>query len=61
MEHDEPWVDPIVGEVRTAREAHARAFGYDLRAIVQDLKKHEQLDGRQVVSFPPKRLERGVA
>ena len=49
--------DPIVEEVRAAREAHAERFGYDLEAIVGDLKKHEREGDRQVVSFPPKRLE----
>ena len=49
--------DPIVEEVRKARAAHARKFGYDLEAIVRDLKRHERQGDRQVVSFPPKRLE----
>ena len=50
--------DPIVEAVRQARAAHARKFGYDLKAIVRDLKRHEQEQGREVVSLPPKRLER---
>lgn len=33
--------DPIVDDVRAAREAHAAAFGFDLEAIFQDLKKSE--------------------
>lgn len=55
--------DPIVNEVRAAREAHAKRFGYDLRAIVRDLKKHERGEDREVVSFPAKRLapEKGAA
>ena len=48
--------DPIVEEVRRARAAHAKKFGYDLEAIVRDVKKHEQ--DRKVVSFPPKRIEK---
>lgn len=50
--------DPIVAEVRKAREAHARKFNYDLRAIVQDLKKYERQGEREVVSFSPKPVER---
>lgn len=49
--------DPIVQEVREARMAHARKFGFDLQSIVRDLKKHEQREGRTVVNFPPKSLE----
>lgn len=33
--------DEIVDEVRAIREAHAEKFGYDLRAIFEDLKKSE--------------------
>lgn len=33
--------DEIVDEVRAVREAHAAKFGYDLRAIYEDLKKSE--------------------
>lgn len=57
MEQHEVWKDPIVEEIRNVREAHAKQFGYDLKAIVRDLKKHERQGNREVVSFPPKRLE----
>ena len=33
--------DEIVDEIRSIREAHAKEFGYDLRAIFEDLKKSE--------------------
>lgn len=33
--------DEIVDEVRAVREAHAKSFDYDLRAIFEDLKKSE--------------------
>lgn len=33
--------DEIVDEVRAVREAHAAKFGYNLRAIYEDLKKSE--------------------
>ncbi len=63
MEQAEMSKDPIVEEVRQVREAHAKKFGYDLEAIVRDLKKHEQQTGCKVVSFPPKRLvqQKGTA
>lgn len=33
--------DEVVDEVRAIRAAHAAKFGYDLRAIYDDLKKSE--------------------
>lgn len=33
--------DEIVDEVRAVRESHAAQFGYNLRAIYEDLKKSE--------------------
>jgi len=55
------WDDPIVSEVRKAREAHAEKFNYDLRAIYLDLKKKEleyKKEGWKFVSFQPKKLKR---
>ena len=46
--------DPIVDEVRQAREAHARQFNYDLDAICEDLRKREKTSGHPTVSLPPK-------
>jgi hypothetical protein len=48
--------DPIVAEVRKAREAYAAKFNYDLEAIFQDLKRQERESGRTFVSFPPRRI-----
>ncbi len=55
------WDDPIVSEVRKAREVHAAKFDYDLRAIYLDLKKKEleyKKEGWKFVSFQPKKLKR---
>lgn len=51
------WKDPIVEEVRKAREEHAAQFGYDLRAIYEALKEEEIASGRRFVSLPPKRTK----
>ncbi len=48
--------DPIVEEVRKARQEHAARFNYDLDAICDDLKEKEKDCGHPVVSLPPKRL-----
>jgi hypothetical protein len=47
-------LDPIVEEVRKAREAHAAKFDYDLLAICSDLKKKEKESGHPVVSRQPR-------
>jgi hypothetical protein len=44
--------DPIIAEVRQAREQHAARFHFDLQAIYQDLKEQETSGGRQLVAFP---------
>lgn len=51
------WRDPIVDEVRAAREAYAKRFNYDLDAIYHDLKEQEKKSGKQTVSFSPRRVE----
>jgi hypothetical protein len=48
------WEDPIVAEVRNTREQYAAQFNYDLRAMYDALKKQENKDTRQKVTFPPK-------
>ena len=53
--------DPIVDEIRKARQMHAEKFNYDLDAIYQDLKTKEQQSRRKVVSLPPKRPKRRAA
>ena len=50
--------DPIVEEVRRARETHAKKFNYDLDAICEDLRKREKSSGYPTVSLGPKRLAR---
>lgn len=47
--------DPIVDEVRKAREAYAKQFNYDLDAMFDDLQRQQRESGRTTVSFPPKR------
>lgn len=47
--------DPIVAEVRQARENYAARFGNDLRAICQDLQQKQAASGRKVIAPPPQR------
>ena len=46
--------DPIVEEVRAAREEFAKQYDYDIDAIVRALQKASADAGRQLVSLPPK-------
>lgn len=50
--------DPIVEEIRQARDAHAKQFNYDLDAICDDLRKREKESGVPTIALPLKRLER---
>jgi hypothetical protein len=50
--------DPIVGEIRRAREAYASQFDNDLAAMVADLHRLEHESGRSYVNFPPRLLKK---
>jgi hypothetical protein len=47
--------DPIVDEVRRAREAYAARFNYELDAIFADLKEQERRSGLTFVGGIAKR------
>jgi len=47
--------DDVLQEVRTAREAYARAHGYDVRAMVADLRSRDLAGDWTVVRHPPRR------
>ena len=47
--------DPIVEEVRQARDAYAKKFNYDLDAICRDLQEKQRQSEKKVISLPPKR------
>ena len=44
--------DPIVAEVRAARDKHAAQFGYDLEKIFRDTKARQEASGREYVRYP---------
>jgi hypothetical protein len=54
-----PWEDPIVEEVRQARDAYAKRFNYDLDAIYRDLKEKERRSGHVIVPCPNKQEAAG--
>jgi hypothetical protein len=51
------WNDPIVEEVRKARDAHAAKYNYNLEAIFKALKEEEIKSGHKFVKLPPKRIK----
>ena len=46
--------DPIIEELHKFREEWAARFNYDLHAIVDDLRRSQREENRQVVSLPPR-------
>lgn len=48
--------DPIVAEVRAARDAHAARFGYDLKKIFRDIQEQQKASGREYVTYPARPL-----
>ena len=57
MDYDKQDEDPIVAEVRRAREELAARFNYDLRAIMEHFQRGEPTTGHEYVSPPPRRPE----
>lgn len=53
---EEVWQDPIVAEVRAAREALLAEAGYDLHTLCQNLRLRQGQVGRKVVRREPRRI-----
>ncbi len=47
--------DPIVAEVRRARETLSAKFNFDVAAIVRDARKRQKKSNHKVVSQMPRR------
>ena len=45
------WIDPIVQEIRTGRDAHAATLGYNAERIYAEIKLHEQSGKQRGVKF----------
>jgi hypothetical protein len=56
-ETGEAWRDPIVAEVRAAREALLEEAGDDLHALCEMLRSRQSKTGRQVVRREPRRIQ----
>jgi hypothetical protein len=58
---DSTWRDPIVEEVRAAREELFASCGYDLDKFVAQLRESERQRGRSSVSYPRREPSREPA
>jgi hypothetical protein len=54
----ERWEDPIVAEVRRAREELFAAAGYDLDVFCRQLRERQEKEGRHAVTRPPRKPQR---
>ena len=54
-EEHERWEDPIVAEVRRAREELFAAAGYDLDKFCRQLRERQQKERRPAVTRHPRR------
>ena len=55
---DEPWVDPIVAEVRAARAALLAEANFDLHTLCEHLRESQAKSGHRVVRLEPRRVGR---
>jgi hypothetical protein len=53
--------DPIVDEVRAARDAFAKEHDYDLARIFEALREIAREDGGARVTLPPRRVQAPAA
>ena len=54
---DDPWVDPIVAEVRAAREALLAEVNFDLHTLCERLRERQAAAGRRVIRREPRRVD----
>ena len=55
--YTEPWADPIVAEIRAAREALLADAGYDLHVLCERLREKQVAAGRKIVRREPRRVK----
>jgi len=48
--------DSVLEELWRIKDARAARYGYDVRAMMRDVRKKQHEAGRQVVNLPPKRI-----
>ena len=58
---EQPWIDEIVAEVRSAREQLFAACDYDLEKLAKRLRQNQKVSGRAVVTFPRRMPAKAVS
>jgi hypothetical protein len=58
---DLPWTDPIVEEVRSAREKLLAECDFDLEKLAAYLRERQRAGGRHTVTLPPRVPSKGAA
>ena len=53
--------DPIVEETRKLREEYAAKFGNDRDAIFDDVERRQGMEGKRLVSLPPRKANHNPA
>lgn len=51
-----PRTDPIIGELHSIRDQHAARFGYDIDAILQDIRDRQETSGREYLRLPTREV-----
>ena len=47
--------DPLIKEIRRIKEAHAAKYGFNIRAMLDDMRRRQQQSGRKVITAPLRR------
>jgi ATP-dependent Zn protease len=50
-------IDPIIAEVRKAREAYAEKFDYNIQNMCRDLIKRQKQNADRVIALPHKKIK----
>ncbi len=59
IDYDKPDDDPVVAEVRRAREEIAACFNFDLRAACEEMQRRQATSGRRYAAIPRGGAESG--
>jgi hypothetical protein len=61
IDYDKPDDDPVVAEVRRAREEIAAGFDFNLRTACEEMQRRQATSGRRYVSTPPRPVEAEIS
>ncbi len=53
--------DPLIQEIRRIKEANAAKYGFNVRTMVEDMRRRQKASGHKVVTKPLRRPPRVAA